>query len=166
MLNLDQISMRKQQRNLNVSTVDTQRYAKPLNPNLYDQGIDELVSILDEYKMLEDVQKVVTTVQKQNYDNVYSITLEKVQDILGIEITVEEIISLFRTLDIEISVKKSELTFTVDKNRTDLYGKNDLCEEIARLYGYDNIIEQPLEYVSFKKTKNLDKKLKDKLSDY
>ncbi|ATQ35556.1 phenylalanyl-tRNA synthetase subunit beta [Mesoplasma entomophilum] len=166
MLNLDQITMRKQQKNLNISNVDTQRYAKPLNPNLYDQGIEELVTILNEYKMIEDVQKVVTTIQKQNYDNVYSITLEKVKDILGIEITIDEIISLFRTLDIDISVKKSELTFTIDKNRTDIYGKNDLCEEIARLYGYDNIIEQPLEYVSFKKTKNLDKKLKDKLSDY
>ncbi|WP_106078910.1 phenylalanine--tRNA ligase subunit beta [Mesoplasma coleopterae] len=166
MLNIDQIAMRKQQKNLNISNVDTQRYAKPLNPNLYDQGIEELVTILNEYKMIEDVQKIVTSVQKQNYDNVYSITLEKVKDILGIEITIEEIIGLFRTLDIDISVKKSELTFTVDKNRTDLYGKNDLCEEIARLYGYDNIIEQPLEYVSFKKTKNLDKKLKDKLSDY
>ncbi|ATZ21648.1 phenylalanine--tRNA ligase subunit beta [Mesoplasma tabanidae] len=166
MLNLDQITMRKQQKNLNISSVDTQRYAKPLNPNLYDQGIEELIAILDEYKMIEDIQKVVTTVQRQNYDNIYSITLEKVKEILGIEITVDEIISLFRTLDIEISVKKSELTFTVDKNRTDLYGKNDLCEEIARLYGYDNIIEQPLEYVSFKKTKNLEKKLKDKLSDY
>lgn len=166
MLNLDQIAMRKQQKNLNISTVDTQRYAKPLNPNLYDQGIEELVKILDEYKMIEDVQKIVTTVQKQNYDNVYSITLEKIKAILGIEITIDEIINLFRTLDINITVKKSELIFTVDKNRTDLYGKNDLCEEIARLYGYDNIIEQPLEYVSFKKTKNLDKKLKDKLSDY
>ncbi|ATZ18083.1 phenylalanine--tRNA ligase subunit beta [Mesoplasma melaleucae] len=166
MLNLDQIAMRTQQKNLNISTVDTQRYAKPLNPNLYDQGIEELIKILNEYKMIENVQKIVTTVQKQNYDNVYSITLEKIKDILGIEITIDEIIGLFRTLDISISVKKSELTFTVDKNRTDLYGKNDLCEEIARLYGYDNIIEQPLEYVSFKKTKNLDKKLRDKLSDY
>ncbi|AUF83469.1 phenylalanine--tRNA ligase subunit beta [Mesoplasma syrphidae] len=165
-LNFNPVTMRKQQKDLNLSNIDLQRYIKPLNPNLFGFAYEVLLSNLSAYGLVKKASEVKSI--KQAYINrvIYELPLSKITDLLGINISIKEIKELFKYLDFEVTGEAKNLVFKIDPNRTDLYGQNDICEEVARLYGYDNILEQPLNVVARKNTKNISHKLQVKIGDY
>ncbi|ATZ18650.1 phenylalanyl-tRNA synthetase subunit beta [Williamsoniiplasma somnilux] len=165
-LNLNTNLMRKQQKNLDISNTFTQRFMKPLNSNLFEFSSKVLVANLERYNLLTSLSSIYVVIEKPNTNNVFKISLKKINDFLGTNLSSEKIKKLFRTLDISISGNDEELIFTVDLNRTDLYGKYDICEEIARLYGYDNIQEVAPTIIARENTKKTEAKIQNKISDY
>ncbi|KEZ19056.1 phenylalanine--tRNA ligase subunit beta [Mycoplasma capricolum] len=166
MLNIEPNLMRKQQKLLNTSNINLQRYIKPINPNLFDLANLNLTSLLNSYNLVNKAYKV--KVLKQTYKNKteFEIKIFEINDLLGTNLTIDQIKSLFKKLDFKITNKNDLLTFNIDPNRIDISSKNDLCEEVARLYSYDNIQEVALSFTSFKKPKNLNLKLENKLTNY
>ncbi len=63
----------------------------------------------------------------------------RVARVLGITLEVSRIADLLRRLKFEFALKGDEFTVTPPSFRFDLTIEADLVEEIARLYGYDNI---------------------------
>ncbi|KIM14255.1 phenylalanine--tRNA ligase subunit beta [Mycoplasma capricolum] len=166
MVNIEPNLMRKQQKLLNTSNINLQRYIKPINPNLFDLANLNLTSLLNSYNLVNKAYKV--KVLKQTYKNKteFEIKISEINDLLGTNLTIDQIKSLFKKLDFKITNKNDLLTFNIDPNRIDISSKNDLCEEVARLYSYDNIQEVALSFTSFKKPKNLNLKLENKLTNY
>lgn len=70
---------------------------------------------------------------------VVSITLDKINMLLGTELIVSEVEDIFTRLQFEVSTDKNEFTVTVPTRRGDIIIEADLIEEVARLYGYDNL---------------------------
>lgn len=66
-----------------------------------------------------------------------SITLDKINRVLGTKITESEVLSIFRRLQFEASVEEETFTVTAPPRRGDITIEEDLIEEVARLYGYD-----------------------------
>ncbi|MBO0992257.1 phenylalanine--tRNA ligase subunit beta [Bacillus sp. SD088] len=66
-----------------------------------------------------------------------AITLEKINRVLGTEITESEVISIFKRLQFAASVENGIFTVTAPPRRGDISIEEDLIEEVARLYGYD-----------------------------
>lgn len=64
---------------------------------------------------------------------------KRVSDVLGIALSEAEIANLLRRLRLEFSISDSVITVTPPSYRFDLTIEEDLIEEVARLYGYDNI---------------------------
>ncbi|WP_434324045.1 phenylalanine--tRNA ligase subunit beta [Mycoplasma capricolum subsp. capricolum] len=166
MLNIEPNLMRKQQKLLNTSNINLQRYIKPINPNLFNLANLNLTSLLNSYNLVNKAYKV--KVLKQTYKNKteFEIKISEINDLLGTNLTIDQIKNLFKKLDFKITNKNDLLTFNIDPNRIDISSKNDLCEEVARLYSYDNIQEVALSFTSFKKPKNLNLKLENKLTNY
>ncbi|PTD31448.1 phenylalanine--tRNA ligase subunit beta [Mycoplasma leachii] len=166
MLNIEPNLMRKQQKLLNTSNINLQRYIKPINPNLFDLANSNLANLLSSYNLVNKAYKV--KVLKQTYKNKteFEIKISEINDLLGTDLTINQIKNLFKKLDFKINNKNDLLTFSIDPNRIDILSKNDLCEEVARLYSYDNIQEVALSFISFKKPKNLSLKLENKLTNY
>ena len=63
----------------------------------------------------------------------------RVNKLIGMEFTTEEVSKILNRLFIETEVKGEELTATIPTFRLDLEIEEDLIEEIARIYGYHNI---------------------------
>ena len=55
------------------------------------------------------------------------------------EISEEEIIDVFRKLGFTTSVKDDVITVSVPRRRIDISIKEDLIEEVGRIYGVNNI---------------------------
>ncbi|UWD35237.1 phenylalanine--tRNA ligase subunit beta [Mycoplasma cottewii] len=166
MLNIDTVFMRNQQKILNTSTIALQRYIKPINPNLFELANLTFANELEKYNLIQKATQVVEVKKTFTNNTRFDVKLQKINDLLGVNLTVEQIKSLFRTLDFNVFVEDDNLTFDIDVNRVDIYSVNDICEEIARLYGYDNIVEQPINFKTIQKAKNIDLKLENKLINY
>ncbi|UKS54022.1 phenylalanine--tRNA ligase subunit beta [Mycoplasma feriruminatoris] len=166
MLNIEPNLMRKQQKLLNISNTNLQRYIKPINPNLFNLANQCFTNLLNSYSLINKAYEV--KILKQTFKNIeqLDIKLNQINDLLGTNLTIDQIKSLFKKLDFKITNKNDLLTFKIDPNRIDIASRNDLCEEVARLYSYDKIQEVPLTFTSFKKPKNLNLKLENKLTNY
>ena len=70
---------------------------------------------------------------------VISITLDKINTLLGTSMAVSEVESIFTRLQFGVELDNETFIVTVPTRRGDITIEADLVEEAARLYGYDNI---------------------------
>ena len=74
---------------------------------------------------------------------------EKIRKLLGCTVSNEEMVSIFTGLGLGVSdVSESECTVTPPSFRLDIYREADLAEEVARIYGLNNIEPAPLRAIS------------------
>ena len=69
--------------------------------------------------------------------------VDRTNQVLGTELSSSEIRTLLESIDFEVAkgirATKDALTFVVPSFRPDITSEIDLIEEVARIYGYDNI---------------------------
>ena len=122
-----------------VRSESSNRFEKGLDPNRTYMAIERACKLLEEYADGE-VQKgtvVYDTTDKNPKD--IDITIKDINDLLGTNITVEDTVDVFRKLGFESKVKGDVITVTVPTRRIDISIKEDLIEEVGRIYGVDNI---------------------------
>lgn len=114
----------------------------------FERGVDtvNIVRALDRAaQLLENMG--ACTVCPGIVDNYPEITLPKqvvftpdqINAYLGANISKSQMINILRRLEFEVAENDGHLTATVPAWRNDVSGPADICEEIARIYGYDNI---------------------------
>ncbi len=74
-------------------------------------------------------------------DKVIELTERYVESYLGINISTEEISNICKLLDFGVEVKNNIIYVSVPNRRLDIEIKQDLVEEIIRIYGYDRLNE-------------------------
>jgi phenylalanyl-tRNA synthetase beta chain len=65
--------------------------------------------------------------------------MNRLCSVLGIELTIDDVVSIFRKLGFEFTQNTAGITVTPPSYRFDITIEEDLIEEVARLHGYDNI---------------------------
>jgi len=115
------------------------RFEKGLDPNRTYMAAERAAKLLEEYAC----GKVVTGTVKYDVTNVtpktIEITFKNITDVLGMEIPNNDILECFRKLGFECEVKEETIYVTVPTRRIDISIKEDLIEEVGRIYGLDNI---------------------------
>lgn len=141
--NFNPISIRKTARALDLHSDASNLYEKGLNPGGTHPALlraIELVKELSGGKMageLIDINnyKFKAKTVKLNSDNITRI--------LGVEVKTEKIKTILESLGFEVAKAKSGLEVTVSWWRDhDIEGDHDLIEEVARIYGYQNLPTQ------------------------
>ncbi|QEH62110.1 phenylalanyl-tRNA synthetase subunit beta [Spiroplasma chinense] len=165
-LSLDPILMRKQQKAHNTSGVFLQRWMKPISDKLYNLASQRTIYWFDQYSLYGASSELEIQKESSAKENKVIVSLERINEIIGINLTVKDITSLFRTLDFVVEEKDGQFTFTIDQNRTDISHEAHIVEEIARLYGYDNIKSQPVVLTANAKEKQLNNKIKGQVENY
>ena len=69
--------------------------------------------------------------------------LPRCNKILGIELNQEQVSKIFSSLSFEFSVENDVFSVKAPSYRFDIQIEEDLIEEVARIYGYDNIPSNP-----------------------
>jgi len=115
------------------------RFEKGLDPNRTYMALERAAKLLEEYAS----GKVVTGTVKYDVTNVtpktIEITFKNITDVLGMEIPNNDILECFRKLGFTYDVKEEKIYVTVPTRRIDISIKEDLIEEVGRIYGLDNI---------------------------
>ena len=133
-------NIRKTARRLNLRSEASLRYEKGLNFEYTDAALDRACYLLEKYAK----GKVLSG--KAEYDNEdkkqkkVEFTTEKVNSLLGIELTDKDVETELKKLDFEYEYKDGKFITTIPRRRLDIEENvNDIAEEIGRLYGYHNL---------------------------
>ena len=72
-------------------------------------------------------------------DRVIAVTAKNINDVLGSNISEEDIIKVYERLGFKAVKEAEKIVVTVPRRRLDISIKEDLIEEVSRIYGVDNI---------------------------
>lgn len=115
------------------------RFEKGLDPNRTYMAIERACNLLEKYADGKVVTGTVVYDKTDKKDKEIDVTFKNINDVLGTVIPNEEILNVFRKLGFTYTVKGETVTVKVPIRRLDISIKEDLIEEVSRIYGVDNI---------------------------
>ncbi len=127
------------------------RLEKPLSYEFTLLAIKRACHLLEKYADAKIVKGIVTYDKVDKTPKVVDVSLESINSILGMNIKSEEVDNILEALGFTYTKKGDVYTVTIPNRRQDIYNqKEDIIEEIGRIYGYDNI-EPTLPLIKTKK---------------
>ncbi|MGN1300249.1 MAG: phenylalanine--tRNA ligase subunit beta [Clostridia bacterium] len=115
------------------------RFEKGLDPNRTYMAAERAAKLLEEYAEGTVVGGTVEYNKEDMSDRKIEITYQKINDILGTDIPREAVLDVFRRLGFSCKQDGTTITVSVPRRRLDISIKEDLIEEVGRIYGVDNI---------------------------
>ena len=115
------------------------RFEKGLDPNRTYMAIERACTLLEKYADAKIAKGTVAYDKADKEPKKIDIRCEDINNLLGTNIPKEEVLNVFRKLGFEYSVDENKITVTVPTRRRDITIKEDLIEEVGRIYGVDNI---------------------------
>ncbi len=139
-------SVRKTSRSLGQTSDSSAKFCK---------GVDEYTTQCAMKRALHLVEELnCGTVSATRYEvaakeikpTVITTTFAKINKVLGITVPSDKIVEILRSLLFEVAVDGECITVTAPLYREDVFGYEDLAEEVIRLYGYSHITPQLLPF--------------------
>ena len=134
----DSVKVRKTSKKI-VRSEASNRFEKGLDPERTTMAIERACKLLEEYAGGTVVTGTVEYDKTNNKEKEIEITFKNINDVLGTIIPNEEILNVFRKLGFTYKVNGEKIKVTVPTRRLDISIKEDLIEEVSRIYGVDNI---------------------------
>ncbi|MFI3251678.1 MAG: phenylalanine--tRNA ligase subunit beta [bacterium] len=136
----DPISVRKTSSRLQLRSESSQRFERKIDPNRTLKALDKAAIMLQQLANGTIYKGVNGEVNSKHTPVVINTTLSRINSNLGLNLTVKEVAVILEKLTFEFSVKEENFTVNIPTRRID-YDTNDqdLFEDIARIYGYNNI---------------------------
>ena len=141
--NFNAASIRKTSTRLGLRTDSSARFEKSLDPELAGLGLRRAVELLK--KILPETEiasSVVDIYKKKIKANKIKLSEAEIADKLGLKIPRPKIIQSLKALGFSVSSAGKDFMVVPPSWRAvkDITAKEDVIEEIARLYGYEKII--------------------------
>ena len=116
------------------------RFEKPLNYEYSLLAIKRACHLLEKYADAKIIKGIKTYDNVLKMDRNVSVTLNDINGILGMELSGTDVESIFDSLGFLYKKSNNEYIVNVPNRRQDIVlQKEDIIEEVGRLYGYDNI---------------------------
>lgn len=132
--------VRKASRQLGLRSEASLRFEKEVNPEAVVPALNRAAQLLHELAGGTIAAGVVEDVQAVQEPTIISLTVEKTNRILGTALTEAEIQAIMDRLSFDAALAQPGVfEVRVPARRGDITLDVDLIEEVARLYGYDNI---------------------------
>ena len=134
----DGVRVRKTSKKI-VRSEASNRFEKGLDPKKTYMAIDRACELLEKYAD-GNVRNGMCKYDITNSDDKkIKISYKTVNDVLGSKISNKEILDVFRKLGFSYEAGNKEVVVNAPSRRQDISIKEDLIEEVSRIYGVDNI---------------------------
>ncbi|MBQ3107890.1 MAG: phenylalanine--tRNA ligase subunit beta [Firmicutes bacterium] len=131
--------IRSTSKKLGLRTEASARFEKGIDPNLTADAADRvcyLIELLGAGKVVKgSVDCYPTPVKAEPIE----VRPARVNAVLGIELSAEEMTRIFESLEMKVEAKGENLLVTAPTVRMDMEKEVDFIEEVARIYGYNNL---------------------------
>lgn len=138
----DPIRIRKSSRKMGLRTESSQHFEKGVDPIHCETALDEASYWLEELASGKVLQGKIDLQQGSLEPKKICCRVEKINRLLGIELSQTEMEGIFHRLKFKTRIHDQKIHVEVPLFRTDISEEIDLVEEIARIYGYNNIPKQ------------------------
>ena len=116
------------------------RFEKGLDSNRTYMAIKRACHLLEKYANGTVITGMCEYDKSQKEDKKIEITFKNITDVLGTEISNKDILDVFKKLGFTYDeVDDTKAVVSVPRRRLDISIKEDLIEEVGRIYGVDNI---------------------------
>ncbi len=158
--NFDPVNIRKTAQRINIKTDASKRYENEISPEIAFEAMDILTKIINEVANTQDtkIAEIVDIYPGKVDKYKVSITTKEASSIIGIDFNDKDLENVFEKFDFEYNKNSQDGKYvvTIPDERLDIRIKEDLAEEIGRIYGYDKLkdIELPKTDIPVKLNKN------------
>lgn len=136
----DPVMVRKQARRLDLHSESSMRFERGINPATVEIALNEAAEMIKELAGGTITAGIVTGSESLAVDTPIKLSLAKINHVLGTSLTMEQVTDIFDRLAFAYTVDDDDqLTVIAPARRWDISLAADLYEEIARIYGYDNL---------------------------
>ncbi|MGL4739632.1 MAG: phenylalanine--tRNA ligase subunit beta, partial [Sarcina sp.] len=130
-------------------------------PNLAQLALDRACALIDELGYGDVMEGTIDIYNEVKTQGNMSVDVSWVNGFLGTELTSIEMKKYLDSLDLQTTVSGDVLDIIVPTFRIDVAIKQDIAEEIARIYGYNNIPTSVITTSTDKEHKSEKQKLDD-----
>lgn len=124
---------------INIKTDASKRYENGLTTDFTKIGIEQATTYIAKFNSEVKIGPLVDIKNFEPKPKQIKTTFEFISNLIGIDVSEEEISEIFRRLNINFEEKSGEITLTPPPYRLDLNIPEDFAEEVARIYGYEKI---------------------------
>lgn len=133
-------TIRKSSKRLGLSTDASKRYERGADPNQVTMSLNRAAVMLQELARGRVITGIVDIHDAAFDEAKVTCRLTRINRLLGTQLGVSEVENIFKRLGLPYHWNGQDLfTVTVPTYRVDIKEEIDLIEEVARIYGYDNI---------------------------
>ncbi len=132
-------SVRSTSKKLGLRTEASSRYEKGIDPNLCEAAANRVCRLIELTDSGIPCKGTVDVYPTEEKARTLDVRVDRINGILGINLTREEMTKIFESLEMTVEGQGNVITVTPPTVRQDLEIEEDYVEEIARIYGYDNL---------------------------
>jgi phenylalanyl-tRNA synthetase beta chain len=145
--NFDATNIRKSAISIGLRTESSARYEKSLDPNMTILAIQRFVKLLSERNPEIKIASNIVDIYPNKIESaVVHLKKNYLKKYMGFDMQAELVINILSSLNFEVEEKENEYIVTAPTYRStkDISNEADVIEEIARIYGYENMAPVPL----------------------
>ncbi|MBU5590636.1 phenylalanine--tRNA ligase subunit beta [Clostridium sp. MSJ-4] len=161
--NFDGTNIRVNSKKLGIRTESSSRFEKDIDPDLVQMALDRACNLVEELKIGEIIEGTIDKYESKIEPKRLEVDYNWINKFLGISLSKESMKEYLDRLELKTSFNGDMLVIDVPTFRIDINIKEDIAEEIARIYGYNNIPTTFSETVNLKGGKNEKQHLDDKV---
>ena len=132
-------SVRATAKTLGINTEASYRFERGADPGIVPAALDRTAQLITELAGGTICEGIVDVYPGQEPLTRIQLRPERVNFVLGTTIETAEMVQILSRLDFDVETSGDVYQVTVPTFRSDITREIDLIEEIARVYGYDNI---------------------------
>lgn len=137
--NFDGTNIRITSKKLALRTEASGKFEKDLDPNLTELALARACALVEEIGAGEIMEGAIDIYPEKIESHILRVDSSWINKFLGINISKEDMKEYLERLDLQTNIENEELVITVPTFRSDINIKEDVAEEIARIYGYNKV---------------------------
>ncbi len=161
--NFDGTNVRETSRRLNLRTESSSRFEKDIDPNLASLALDRACHLIEQLNCGEVMEGTVDVYPNPVQSKTLRVSSSWINKFLGTDISAEKMVHYLQGLEFHAELQGEELVVNSPTFRIDIAIKEDIAEEVARIYGYNNIPTTMVKGSGIKGGKSKKQKQEDKI---
>lgn len=164
-------SIRRTSKLLGLSSNASQRFERGADPNITGYALDRAAQLISEISGGKLLKQQIDVYPKKIKSFNIGVNLTTVNNLLGTSLTSSKVVKLLSNIDLKATTHKKKkaksevINIEVPTFRPDIEREIDVIEEVARLFGYDNIETKNKSLIQFS-TESQKVEIKDTISDF
>lgn len=159
------VNIREASTKVGLRTDASTKFEKELDPNTVQIAMDRACYLIQELGVGEVMEGTIDVYNNPKLSYDLDVDYKWINKFLGTDIQAEEMAEYLNRLDMETKVIGDELNIQIPTFRCDMHIKEDVAEEVARIYGYNKIPTTTTAFETFKEIKNVKQIIEEKVID-